>query len=171
MSGAGEMRWYVVQTQPNGEAKAALNLRRQGFEVYLPRYLKERRHARKVDVTARPLFPRYLFVAIDTATQRWRAIQSTFGVARLVSNGDEPACVPDGVVHAIRAREDGRGFVALDLKPAFAPGDRVRVVAGAFMDSAGLFGGLADHHRVSILLEMLGRKVRVLLDADMVAAA
>jgi transcriptional antiterminator RfaH len=39
------------------------------------------------------------------------------------------------------------------------------------MDSAGLFSGLADHDRVSILLEMLGRKVRVLLDADMVAAA
>jgi transcriptional antiterminator RfaH len=34
-----------------------------------------------------------------------------------------------------------------------------------------LFNGLADHDRVSILLDMLGRKVRVLLDADMVAAA
>ena len=171
MKGAGEMHWYVVQTQPNGEAKAALNLRRQGFDVYLPRYLKQRRHARKVDITAKPLFPRYMFVAIDTAAQRWRSIQSTFGVARLVCNGDEPACVPDGVVEAIRAREDGRGFVTLDLKPAFAPGDKVRVVAGAFVDSLGLFGGLADHDRVAILLEMLGRKVRVLLDVDMVAAA
>lgn len=171
MSGAGGMHWYVVQTQPNSEARAALNLRRQGFEVYLPRYLRQRRHARKVEVAERPLFPRYLFVAIDTATQRWRAIQSTFGVARLVSHGDEPARVPEGVVNAIRAREDARGFVALDPKPAFAPGDKVRVLTGAFMDSAGLFGGFADHHRVAILLEMLGRKVRVLLDADMVAAA
>ena len=54
----------------------------------------------------------------------------------------------------------------MDVKPAFAPGDKVRVLAGAFMDSAGLFDGLADHDRVSILLDMLGRKVRVLLDAD-----
>ena len=164
-------RWYVVQTQVNGEAKAAQNLLRQGYEVYLPRYLKRRRHARKVDFTAKPLFPRYMFVAIDMATQRWRSIQSTFGVARLVSNGDEPATVPEGVVHALRAREDGKGFITLDSKPAFAPGDKVRVLAGAFMDSAGLFSGLADHDRVSILLDMLGRKVRVLLDADMVAAA
>ncbi|SHL53570.1 transcriptional antiterminator RfaH [Bradyrhizobium lablabi] len=164
-------RWYVVQTQVNGEAKAAQNLARQGYEIYLPRYLKRRRHARKVDFTAKPLFPRYMFVAIDMATQRWRSIQSTFGVARLVSNGDDPASVPEGVVHALRAREDDRGFVRLDCKPVFAPGDKVRVLAGAFMDSAGLFNGLADHDRVSILLEMLGRKVRVLLDADMVAAA
>ena len=166
-----DARWYVVQTQVNGEAKAAQNLLRQGFDIYLPRYLKRRRHARKVDFVARPLFPRYMFVAIDMATQRWRSIQSTFGVSRLVCNGDDPALVPEGVVRALRAREDDKGFVKMDARPAFAPGDKVRVLAGAFMDSAGLFNGLADHDRVSILLDMLGRKVRVLLDADLVAAA
>ncbi len=164
-------RWFVVQTQVNGEAKAAQNLRQQGYDIYLPRYLKRRRHARKVDFTAKPLFPRYMFVAIDMATQRWRSIQSTFGVSRLVCNGDEPAAVPAGVVDALKQREDEKGFVKMDLRPSFAPGDKVRVLAGAFMDSAGLFNGMADHDRVSILLDMLGRKVRVLLDADMVAAA
>jgi transcriptional antiterminator RfaH len=164
-------QWFVVQTQVNCEAKAAQNLVRQDFEVYLPRYLKRRRHARKIDFTAKPLFPRYMFVAIDMATQRWRSIQSTFGVSRLVTNGDDPAMVPEGVIHALKAREDDKGFFQLHSKPAFAPGDKVRVLAGAFMDSAGLFSGLADHDRVSILLDMLGRKVRVLLDADIVAAA
>jgi transcriptional antiterminator RfaH len=171
MSEATGARWYVVQTQVNGEAKAAQNLQRQGYDFYLPRYLKRRRHARKVDFTAKPLFPRYMFVAIDMATQRWRSIQSTFGVTRLVCNGDDPAVVPDGVVPALKAREDDKGFVKLDLRPTFTPGDKVRVLAGAFMDNAGLFNGPADHDRVSILLDMLGRKVRVLLDADIVAAA
>jgi len=171
MTDISSTRWYVVQTQVNNEAKAALNLQRQGFDIYLPRYLKRRRHARKVDVAARPLFPRYLFVAIDRTVQRWRSIQSTFGVTRLVSQGDEPAPVPEGVVNAIKAREDDKGFVMLDPGPAFAPGDKVRVLAGAFIDSAGLFDGCADHDRVAILLEMLGRKVRVLLDADLVVAA
>jgi transcriptional antiterminator RfaH len=155
----------------NGEPKAAQHLLRQGFEIYLPRYLKRRRHARKVDFVARPLFPRYLFVAIDTATQRWRAIQSTQGISHLVCNGEEPAVVPDGVLSALKAREDDRGFVGMEAKPAFAPGDRVRVLAGAFMDNAGLFDGMGDHDRVAILLDMLGRKVRVYLDVDLVAAA
>jgi transcriptional antiterminator RfaH len=166
-----DARWYLVQTQLNGEAKATQNLLRQGYDIYLPRFLKRRRHARKVDFVARPLFPRYVFVAIDMTTQRWRSIQSTFGVSRLVCNGDNPALVPEGVVPALRAREDDKGFVKMDARPAFAPGDKVRVLAGAFMDSAGLFTGLADHDRVSILLDMLGRKVRVLLDADLVTAA
>jgi transcriptional antiterminator RfaH len=171
MSDITGARWYVVQTQVNGEAKAADNLRRQGYEVYLPRYLKRRRHARKVDFAAKPLFPRYMFVAIDIATQRWRSVQSTIGVSRLVTNGDAPAAVPEGVVCTLRAREDAKGFVKMDAVPAFAPGDKIRVLAGTFMDSAGLFNAMADHDRVSILLDMLGRKVRVLLDVDLIAAA
>ncbi|UTD28398.1 transcription termination/antitermination protein NusG [Bradyrhizobium sp. WD16] len=171
MTAAAGVRWYVVQTQVNSELKAALNLQRQGFKVYLPRYLKLRRHARKLEVVARPLFPRYIFVAIDIAIHRWRSIQSTFGVARLVTNGDDPAMVPEGVVAAIMAQEDEKGFVRLDSRPAFAPGDKVRVRSGIFMDAAGIFSGVADHDRVAILLDMLGRKVRVLVAADMVAAA
>jgi transcriptional antiterminator RfaH len=171
MSEAAGARWYVVQTQVNGEAKAAQNLLRQGFEIYLTRYLKRRRHARKVDFAAKPLFPRYLFAAIDLATQRWRSIQSTQGVSRLVCNGEGPAAVPNGLLGALKAREDDRGFVRMEAKPAFAPGDKVRVLAGAFMDNAGLFDGMEDHDRVAILLDMLGRKVRVHLDVDLVAAA
>ena len=41
-------RWYVVQTQPHAESKAMGHLIRQGFAAYLPRYLKRRRHARKI---------------------------------------------------------------------------------------------------------------------------
>jgi transcriptional antiterminator RfaH len=163
--------WYVVQTQVNGELKAAQNLLRQGFAIYLPRYLKRRRHARKTDLIAKPLFPRYLFVRIDNATQRWRSIQSTIGVARLVCNGEEPAKLPDVIVPALRRSEDDKGFIVIGSKPALAPGDRVRVLDGAFMDSAGLFDSLVDRDRVSILLDLLGRKVRVCLNADMVAAA
>ena len=171
MSDLAGARWYVVQTQANGEAKAAENLRRQGYEIYWPRFLKRRRHARKLDVVAKPLFPRYMFVAIDIATQRWRSIQSTSGVSRLVSNGDEPAALPEGVLRELKVREDSKGYVRLDAAPAFSPGDRIRVLAGAFIDSAGLFCGMADHDRVTILLEMLGRKVRVILDADLVVTA
>jgi transcriptional antiterminator RfaH len=164
-------RWYVVQTHVNGEKKAALNLLRQGYEIYLPRYLKRRRHARKVDFVARPLFPRYLFVTVDIETQRWRSIQSTVGVSHLVTNGNEPAVVPEGIVTALKAREDAKGLVKIDAGPKFASGDKVRVLTGVFMDSAGVFDGVVDSDRVAILLEMLGGKVRVYLDADLVTAA
>ncbi len=40
-------QWYVVHTHPRGERLAAVNLRRQGLDAYLPQYLKRRRHARR----------------------------------------------------------------------------------------------------------------------------
>jgi transcriptional antiterminator RfaH len=163
--------WYVVQTQVNAEAKAARNLVRQGFEIYLPRYLRRRSHARKIEKVAAPLFPRYLFVRIDMATQRWRSIQSTFGVSRLVCNGPDPAPIAQQILSSLKAREDESGYVKLDQRPKFALGAKVRVLAGVFAENLGLFDGLADRDRVAILLDLLGRKVRVSIEADMVAAA
>jgi transcriptional antiterminator RfaH len=164
-------RWYVVQTHINSEVKAAGNLARQGFGVYFPRYLKRRSHARKVDLVARPLFPRYLFVAIDLAAQRWRSIQSTIGVSHLISWRDNPASVDDDVVGALKQREDERGFIRLERRARFLPGDTVRVLEGAFTDSLALVEGINDRERVAILLDFLGRKVRVLVGADLIAAA
>jgi transcriptional antiterminator RfaH len=163
--------WYVVQTHPHTENKAAAHLVRQGFATYLPRYLKRRRHARRVELVAAPLFPRYMFVAIDVATQRWRAIQSTIGVAGLVRNGDAPATVPLEVISELKQREDSRGFIQFDAKPRFAAGDKIRVVDGAFFDCFGFFERSGDQDRVSILLDLLGRKVRVVIDGLSVAAA
>jgi transcriptional antiterminator RfaH len=164
-------RWYVAQTHVHAESKANLHLARQGFEVYLPRYVKQRRHARRVETVAAPLFPRYLFVSVDIVTQRWHSIRSTFGITRLVANGDVPAVLPQAIIEGLKRREDANGFVQLERRPRFASGDKVRVLAGAFCDNLGLFEGINGQERVAILLDLLGRKVRVVLDMDNIDAA
>ena len=83
-------RWYVVYAQPHAEARAAEQLGRQGYEAYLPQQRRWLRHARKRELVRRPLFPRYLFVALDLLATRWRPILSTIGVAGLVRHGEEP---------------------------------------------------------------------------------
>jgi len=164
-------RWFVAHTHPHAEGKATAHLNRQGFEIYFPRYLKRRRHARRIETVAAPLFPRYLFVAVDLAAQRWRSIYSTVGVTRLVCHGDEPTPVPHGVVEALQSREDAEGFIKLERRVLFRAGDKIRVLDGAFSSCLGLFDGMAERERIAILLDLLGRKVRVVLDADLVAAA
>jgi transcriptional antiterminator RfaH len=164
-------RWYAVQTQSHGERKAAFHLERQGFAIYLPQYLKRRRHARRVELVRTPLFPRYLFVGIDMALQRWRSINGTIGVSRLVCNGEDPATVPPDVIAHLKDREGADGLIRLDLRPRFAPGDKIRVLDGVFEACLGLFEGITDNERVAILLDLLGRKVRVKLDAAAIAAA
>jgi transcriptional antiterminator RfaH len=171
MNGKSTSRWYVVQTRPRAENLAVGHLNRQGFPTYFPRYLKRRRHARRVDLITAPFFPRYLFVAIDLEAQRWRSIHSTLGVSQLVCNGDQPTIVDESIIEDLRRRENELGFIQLDQQSRFRHGDKVRVLEGAFFDSLGLFEGMTDRERVTILLDLLGRKVRVIMDADFVVAA
>jgi transcriptional antiterminator RfaH len=164
-------RWYVVHTQPHNEVRAEANLRQQGFVTYLPRYLRSRRHARRTETVVRPLFPRYMFVCLDLARDRWRSVQSTFGVSHLVIAGEEPLSLPAGVVDEIRAREGGDGYVALGLPAGIGPGSPVRLIDGIFADAKGVLERIADDRRVSILLKLLGRDVRVFVSAASVGTA
>jgi len=163
-------RWYVIQTQYRNEKAAALNLRRQGFEAYLPLYSKRRRHARRTDWVPSPLFPRYMFVSMDVNLECWRAVRSTIGVSSLVSYGDLPAPLPEGIVEEIRAREDECGLVNIHNQSQFQKGDPVQILQGPFSDLVGMFDCANDDERVIILLDLLGRETKVHLPLEAVCA-
>jgi len=164
-------RWYVVHTQPHAEFKALAHLRRQNFEAYLPRYTKRRRHARRIEQVASPLFPRYIFVALDLELSQWRPIRSTIGVSSVVCCGDAPAPVPEGIVEEIQSRENDGGMVELRPLLNVRRGEPVRIVDGAFCDYLGLFEEITEDRRVGILLNLLGRSVHVFLPEAFVSAA
>ena len=86
-----ERQWYAVYTQARMEKWARSNLWERDFEVYLPQYSRQRRHARKTDWVSAPLFPRYLFVAADPDAPGRRSINSAPGVVSVVSFGERPA--------------------------------------------------------------------------------
>ncbi|MEK9643916.1 MAG: transcriptional activator RfaH [Alphaproteobacteria bacterium] len=170
MTDREDRRWYVAKTQPNAEAKALFHLERQGFDGYLPRYLRRVCHARKVSWRPRPLFPTYLFVSLSAEQHRWRTINSTIGIARLISDGRGPLPVPKGVVEEIRAGEDDRGLVLTGRKIDLKNGAEVQVMSGAFADHIGLFDSVTDDERVVILLDLLGRQVKTKVKFDAITA-
>lgn len=158
-----EILWHVAQTQSRREALAATELAKQGFEVYVPRYVKKVRHARRIMDVATPLFPGYLFVGFGQQA-RWRNINGTVGVIRLMMAGERPAPLGKSIVEGLMARGDEMGYIKLQSRDIFQPGDVVRVCHGSFAQALGLFEGVRDADRVAILLDLLGRKVRVLMD-------
>ena len=164
------IRWFAVHTQANAEHKAKSHLESQGFRTYLPRYLATRRHARQTKRVPAALFPRYLFVAFDPLAARWRAIQSTIGVSRLVGPPDKPTPVPEDVISALLATEDAAGFCPVDRAPRLSSGDPVRILSGTFAEAVGRFYGMSGDERVLVLLELLGRHVSVRLPVEAVTA-
>lgn len=163
--------WYATYTQPHAEDKALDHLQRQGYSVYLPRYRRWVRHARRRTLVSRPLFPRYLFVGLDRLTQLWRPIRSTVGVVGLVSRAEEPVAVAPDIIELLRRREDEGAFDVVSPLQRLRLGDAVRVTEGPFADLVGRLVGLADHERIHILLELLGRTVRAEVAATAVETA
>lgn len=162
--------WFVVRAKTGAEERAVWHLNNQGFETYLPRYRKQVRHARKTSTVLKPLFPGYVFVNMDLGRQRWRSVNGTMGVISLVQFGDEPAPLPQAMIDAIRAREDAEGAVSVardDLKK----GDRVRVREGAFADYMAILDEVSDDKRVFLMLDLMGREVRVSVPLENLAKA
>lgn len=161
--------WYVAYTKSRGEFWARANLWQRGFEVYLPIYQKTRRHARRQETIAAPLFPRYLFVEADMAAGDRRRLSSAPGVDSLVCFGNRPAELPPSALAEIRGREDEAGYVVLSPPSRFRTGEPVEIVNGALGSFAGLFEREVDSHRVFVLLQLLGRQVRVTVPVNRLA--
>jgi transcription elongation factor/antiterminator RfaH len=152
--------WYAVNIRPHCERKAVANLERQGFNIFLPVQLKTIRHARQFRNVCRPLFPGYLFVMMDPDRDRWRSINSTYGVASLVMSGGRPTRVPEGIVEGLINCASGNGVIRFDQ--SLVPGQKVKLLTGPFSEFIGTLERLDDLGRVRVLLEMMGGRVPVI---------
>lgn len=152
--------WFVVQLKPNAEAIAKRNLLRQGMQIFAPFEEVTSRKARKLIQTCKALFPGYLFVSFDQDAVRWRTVNSTLGISRLVSFADDrPAQVPLGLISSLMRRCDPSGKL---LPPRFLHGgDVIRVTNGPFADFIGTVEQMAPDQRIWVLLDILGKNTRV----------
>ena len=123
------------RTLPQRELQAAKQLANQDFRAFVPRYWKNRRHARRVETISAPLFPRYIFVILDRSRDRWRSINGTLGVERLLMQGGEPQPAPHGVVESLVDCADAEGNI--DFHYQLREGQTLRVIAGPFADLVG----------------------------------
>lgn len=163
------LSWFLVFTKPAGEETARVNLERQGYRTYYPRLLRHclRRGCWVEQVVS--LFPRYLFVQVDTALQSLAPVHSTVGVTNVVRFGSESTVVPDAVVETLIRREDPQsGLHRLGESRPLIPGARVSIVAGAFEGLDGIFERDDGGERVIVLLKLLGRKTPVRMPAGFV---
>jgi transcriptional antiterminator RfaH len=153
--------WIVLYTKPNQETVAVKNIQRQKYEAYCPMILRTRRHARRVEQVERPLFPSYVFVKMNVRQAQWRSLLSTKGVRSLVHFGDQVGLLPEGFVEQLRASEEN-GVLDGTVAPRARPGDRVTLSEGPFESSMATVLSLPDRDRVWVLLDFMGRQVRVL---------
>jgi len=170
--------WYIIQTNPQCEKRAAANIRRYGHRVYLPKLSKLHIHRRTKEksVKYRPLLVGYLFARMD----RYDPLFECQGVKTVVRNASGvPYVLPeDTVPKLIRAQrmmhheaEDVRtyrmglrrghrkSFDRAIAETLFGDGGIALIVAGPFAGHDVEVVGITDSGRVRATFELLGKHV------------
>lgn len=154
------MDWYLIYTKPRQEKCALQNLEQQGYACFLPILPTEKIQQGAIVVADEPLFPRYLFIQLDTSqsAKSWVPIRSTRGVSRLVTFGNEPAKVDARLVELLRAKDEEDQGQPIRL---FAQGERVTLTEGAFAGLEAIYEMNDGESRVMVLIEFLSKSVKM----------
>ena len=169
-TGSKEKRWYLIYSKPRQEALAKENLERQGYSTYLPLLRTPRRRLSRRIIRIEPMFPRYLFIHLDTESDNWAPIRSTVGVTNLVRFGMAPSPVPDDLIKVLRDRDDSTGVQDIPMHE-FKEGDKVRIEEGPFMGYEGIFLAKTSQERVLVLLDIVGKSAKARIDVTAVGPA
>jgi transcriptional antiterminator RfaH len=154
--------WFVAQLRPQGLDRAVDHLYRQNFKTFSPKFINTTYRRGVARHTHKPLFPGYIFVNFDVAEPGWTAINNTRGVLRLILDRPlAPNSLPSAVITAIMSRCDSDGLL---LPPDnLKAGDKIRVIEGPFTDTLATIETLPGPSRISILIDLMGQKVKTVL--------
>lgn len=155
-------KWFLVTLKPNGLNRAIVNLERQNIRAFMPMRLVRVAHGRQKVEKKQPLFPGYLFVKTATRDIPLSRVNSTFGVAKLVTFGSElPAPVPEVLIEGLKLRCDENGL--LHNRDDVKIGEMIRITSGPFANFIAKVETLPTETRLGILLNFLGeyRKTEV----------
>ena len=157
--------WYVLHSKPHKENQLNAYLQSQKLETFYPTLRVQPVNPRASKI--RPYFPGYLFVRADLDEVGLSALQWIPGAIGLVSFDGRPGTVPDHVIRELRQRTEriqAAGGLTLD---GLKQGDPVRITHGPFAGYEAIFDlRLSGSQRVQVLLEMLGRLVKVRTSAN-----
>jgi len=154
--------WYLVYTKAKGEELAKDNLERQGFTTYLPKVQRSKRTKGKYQPVIEAMFPRYLFIQLDTQTDNWMPIRSTIGVSNLIRFGGIPARVPQELVNDLQKNENELG-VRVEQEHQYEQGEEVELISGAVNGYRAVFEKYVSAERIAVLLDIVGKHTRMLV--------
>lgn len=166
-------KWYVVQTKYKQEYLADEQLDKQDFTTYLPEIIIRKKYKGEMVNIATPLFPGYIFVRFDVEKDRWKAINNTRGVYRIIGVRDqyvEP--LPRNFIDELMNKECHLGYISLEecdsVLREFVIGDELIVDSGVFEGFSGICQRVKKD-RVVVLLSLLSGKTIVELQNNSVS--
>ena len=153
------MNWYLLQTKPNANVIAFENLRRQGFDVFMPLIIKTiKKNGRFLDIKS-PLFPGYVFMGASIDPVPWKSINGTRGIYKAVTLDGIYRPVSTHIIEGLQSRCDEHG-VLRQLNDIVAA-DRAKIKRGPFSDFICTIEQIKHDQRAWVLIDLLQQQTKV----------
>ena len=152
------MNWFLLKTKPNAHNVASENLKRQGFEVFIPLTVKTSKRSDKFVNSLAPLFPNYLFMGTKIQEVSWRSVNSTRGVSKVVTLDGKYRIVDCEIIEGLKRRCNTSGVI--QTQDLIVSGDQVRVEKGPFAEFICQVEQISENKRAWVLIDILQQKTR-----------
>jgi transcriptional antiterminator RfaH len=152
--------WFVVQTKPRTEDRAANALGEREVATFLPRLLVSRRRGSRRWQALEPLFPGYLFAQFYPEPEIISRVRFAPGVRCLLGDERGPLSVAEEIVLHLRERVGDQGYIVSCA--SFVPGTRVRFNSGPLAMLEGVIERAVPRaDRVRVLLTLMNTRAAV----------
>jgi transcriptional antiterminator NusG len=162
-------KWYVVQVVSGQEKKVKKTLEEdresKGMaelisEILVPTENVAEVKRGKQSVTEKRLWPGYLLIKMHLTDDAWIFVRNTNGVLGFLG-GEKPTPLSEDEVKEILAELESKKASVVQ-KHKIAPGDRVKITDGVFVNFIGsVIEVFHDKGRLSVMVSIFGRETRV----------
>ena len=151
--------WIVARNKPNQDKIALINLEQQNFEFFQPTFKTMSKRQNKFKEIIKPVFPGYIFIAINLEEKNWHKINNTRGISSIIVFGNEIPLIRCELIKELQYR------FSLNNDPKtvdqFKTGMNAEITNGPFAQLIGKIEEIDADQRIWILLDILGTQTRV----------
>ena len=151
--------WIVARNKPNQDKIALINLERQNFELFQPTFKTISRVQNKFKEIIKPVFPGYIFIAINLEENNWHKINNTRGISRIIVFENKIPFICSKLIEQLRYRFSLNN--APKAADPFEIGMNAEITNGPFAELIGKIQEIDADQRIWILLDILGTQTRV----------
>jgi transcriptional antiterminator RfaH len=156
-------RWYAVYTRSRAEKKVAVQLEKNGIEMYLPLQKTLRQWSDRKKMIYEPLFRCYVFVKVNN--KDFFDVLSVSGAVCFVSIANKKIPIPECQIDAIKTYLGE--LIINDPLSYFKTGSEVEVAYGALKGLRGILISTRNQRKLIVRIDAVYQNITLTLPSHL----
>ena len=150
-------KWIALYTKPRHEKIVLRELKKKGFQTYLPLLKERRKWSDRKRWVEFPMFKSYIFVKTELKESIF--IIQTSGVVKIIKFGNKIATIQNSIIDSLKLMIEG-GY-SPESTDYFIKGDLAEVVDGPLKGVVGAVARIDGKDRLIIRIDCIQHSVSI----------